>query len=896
MKNRYLRLLILAVLSGILSINTLADSADDALSLAQRTLQYVEKSAERPEMARELAELAKQLPAAKEAAARKSLEQKIRALRRKIIFSHPDLNFEKLIATQRGIPYGYAPHMVDQYVGRYSRPGPGLVVIDSWKTSPKKQEPLKGKLPLGTVLNPDLHWDGDKVIFAFCDHTAKPPKAAEGLKIPTVLGDKTRDKNADAIRKIDPDNPLFKSRRNPFDPTPVAHLRYFLWEAAIDGSWIRQITGTPSDLMETCEGRQTVLIEDSDPCYLPDGGIAFISTRAQNFGRCHWGRYTPSFLLYRADGDGSNIRQLTYGEANEWEPAVLHDGRIAYTRWDYINRNAVWYQSLWTIKPDGTGTAHFYGNYTKHPGVQAEVQPIPGSHVVVATATAHHYFTAGSLITIDTRKGDDGPEPVKRVTPEIPWPESEGWDLPGCYAGPYPINETMFLASFSAETLSGGAEYGAWPSRKAFGIWLVDSLGGRELIYQDPEHNTFTPIPIKKRAKPPVIPSVLPPEEKAPDYGICYVDNVYESHVPLEKGCIKEIRINRLFNQPTAKKSNRHAALDLEIYKRPLGTVPVEEDGSASFKIPSGVPIQLQALDKNGMAILTMRSFIYAHKGEVLGCVGCHEDKMRGLRPKPAKSDRPVADPKPELALNYDGAFSYMRTVQPIFDRHCISCHGLKPKKENGKEPMSLIGAQAPISLMKRKQVKWAQSYKETGESRPYDYFAAVSPLTALLKKGHKNIKLSADEWKALILWMDLNVSQHSEGFYGFNRLEQRKPDAAGEAELRKAIAARFGEKIAQQPYETLVNVGEPEKSRVLMASLPVDKGGWGQWKSGFKDRDAPEYKDMFALVQKSITPLKHKNFCGSCGRGKDCACASCWVWMGEFNLTQRSRNQNVSK
>ncbi|MDA3923708.1 MAG: hypothetical protein PF904_03305 [Kiritimatiellae bacterium] len=878
--------------SCLLTAGVFADSADDALTLAQTTLTYVEKSVEQPEMATELTQLAKQLPQVKEVQARKKLEQDIRQLRRKILFSHPDLNFEKMIATQRGIPYGYAPHMVDQYVGRFSRPGPGLVVISNWKSKPHKTEPLKGKMPHGTVLNPDLHWDGNRVLFSFCDHSAPPPAAAKGLKVPTVLGDKTRDANADIIRKLDPDNPLFKDKAKPFDPTPVAHLRYFIWEAAIDGSWVRQITGTPSDPMETWEGRQTSLIEDVDPCYLPDGGFVFTSTRSQNYGRCHWGRYTPAFLLYRANGDGSNIHQISYGEANEWEPAVLNDGRIAYTRWDYINRNAVWYQSLWTTKPDGTGTAHFYGNYTMHPGIQTEVKAIPGSHVVVATAGAHHYITAGSLITIDTRKGEDGPAPITRLTPEVPWPESEGWNLPGCYAAPYPINDTLFLTSFSPEPWAGAPQYGAWPSKKAFGIWLVDTMGGRELIYQDPDINTFTPIPVRKQKRPPVIPSVLPERDKAPDTGFCYVDNVYDSRIKLEKGSIKYLRLNQLFNQPSAKKCNRHAGLDLEIYKRPLGVVPVAEDGSVNFRMPAEVPVQLQALNAEGMAVFTMRSFIYVQRGETLGCVGCHEDKMKGSRPQQMATSRKVSDPQPEIDLGYKGPFSFMQSVQPVLDRHCIGCHGLKPAGKDGKKPMSLIGSQAAQNLIEKKQVTLAESYKETGASTLNDYFATASPLTALLKKGHHDVKLSKDELAALVLWMDLNAPQYSDGFYGFNRPEQRKPDATGEKQLRAAIQTRFGKAVAEQPFAALVNVGKPEKSRILLAALPTDKGGWGQLEAGFKGLEAPEYKAMQKLVKGSIKALAYHDFHGTCGRGKDCICNSCWIWMGEYNLTQQNRNK----
>ncbi len=874
----------LFVAVALLAFGVFADTAEEALALAQRTLAYVEKSEKRPAMAVQLASFAQKLPLTREAAARAALEKEIRALRRLILFSHPALAFDRILASQRGIPYTVAPHMVDQYTGRCSRPGPGLVVIEDWKGAPRKSEPLKGKLPLGTVLNPDLHFDGDRVLFAFCDHTANRPPAAEGVVVPTVLAGCTKGANADIIRRLDPDHPCFKDAAKSYDPNPVAHLRYFIWEAAVDGSWVRQLTGTPKDPMETWDGRQTVLIEDADPCYLPDGGFAFNSTRCQSYGRCHWGRYTPAFLIYRADKDGSNIRQLSFGEANEWEPAVLNDGRIAYTRWDYINRNAVWYQSLWTMKPDGTGTAHFYGNYTMHPGIQTEVQPIPGTHVVVATAGAHHYVTAGSLITIDTHKGEDGPAPLTRVTPEIPWPESEGWKLPGCYAAPYPVNDTLFFASFSPEPWAGAPQYGAWPSNKAFGIWLVDTLGGRELIFQDSEIGTFTPIPLRKRPRPPVIPSVLPPAAEAPDTGVCYVENVYDCREPLEKGSVKYLRVNQLMNQPAAKKANRNKDLDLDLYKRPLGVVPVAEDGSAAFRIPAGRPIQLQALNAEGMAIFTMRSFIYAQRGEVLGCAGCHEDKMRSRPPQELAKRREIADPKPMPALDYEGGFSFMRTVQPVFDRHCIGCHGLAPAEKDGKPPLNLIGAKASQNLVDRKQVMWIESYHETGASKTNDYFAIASPLTALLKSGHHDVKLSKDEWDALLVWMDLNVPRYSDGYYEFNRAEQRQPEPEGEKRLRAAITAQFGKALAEQPFPALVNVGSPEKSRILLAALPTGKGGWGQLEGGFNGLDDPRYQALLTLVQASIAPQAYHDVLGTCGRGKACVCNSCWVWMGRFN------------
>jgi hypothetical protein len=322
----------------------------------------------------------------------------------------------------------------------------------------------------------------------------------------------------------------------------------------------------------------------------------------------------------------------------------------------------------------------------------------------------------------------------------------------------------------------------------------------------------------------------------------------------------------------------------LDIYKRPLGVVPVSEDGSAAFRIPAGKPIQLQALNAEGMAVFTMRSFIYAQKGEVLGCAGCHEDKMRSRPPQELPKQREILDPQPRPALDYEGGFSFVRSVQPVFDRHCIRCHGLTPKAKDGKEPLNLIGTLAGPNLIKRKLVAWVESYKETGASKTNDYFAIASPLTMILKKGHNDVTLSKDEWDALIVWMDLNVPHYGDGYYGFNRVEQRQPEPEGEKQLRTAIAAQFGKAVAAQPFPALVNVGVPEKSRILLAALPTNMGGWGQLENGFKGTDDPRYHAMLSLMHASIAPQKHQDVSGTCGRGTNCACNSCWVWMGRYN------------
>jgi hypothetical protein len=429
-----------------------------------------------------------------------------------------------------------------------------------------------------------LSFDARRVVFAFCDHAPADPNLRQ----------------------------------------------FFLWEIGIDGHGLRQLTGKAADRLAGAEGRQTALIEDFDPCYLPDGGIAFVSTRPQTHIRCHYGgRYFANFLLHRADGDGSNIRQLSFAEAPEWKPSVLDDGRIVFARWDYTNRHSYHFQCPWVIRPDGTGTANVYGNMTRNPIHTGEPRQVPGSHKIVSTAMAHHGYTAGSMVLIDPRVGLDGLAPLTRITPEIAFPESEGWPV-GAFATPFPLSEDLFLAAYTPEPL---AREGQVQGVAAYGIYLVDTLGGRELIYRDPAMSCFSPIPVQPRPRPPVLPPATEVEtdaetdaEAETSFGVFHVENVYRSTQPITAGCIKSLRVVRVFPQTVQTPPSR-SITPYEMPKQIVGTAPVGADGSVAFRAPAGQPLFFQLLDENGMAVMTMRALVYLQPGETLGCVGCHEPR-----------------------------------------------------------------------------------------------------------------------------------------------------------------------------------------------------------------------------------------------------------------------------
>lgn len=862
------RMFLLAV--ALLAGSGRADGLDDALDLCRRTRDYVAKSVARERLGGPNAELAAlEVRAATAGVDRATVEKSVRALRRRILFLHPDLAFERLLAVQRGVPYSTYMHQNDQYLGRFSNAGPGLVVIDDWKGKPKKREILKGRLPTGTVLNPDLHWDATRVIFAFCDHTrpapADPRRSAAFFTC----------RYTPWMRTQFPEHPCAQDPAG--GEAKAAHRRYFIYEAALDGSFVRQLTGTPDDPMTTQGGRDTAVIEDYDPCYLPDGGFVFTSTRCQNFGRCHWGRYVPAYTLYRGElpavgavGGATGIRPLTFGEANEWEPSVLDDGRLVYTRWDYIDRHSSQHQSLWTVRSDGTGVQHLYGNYSECIYVTTEAKQVPGTRLVAATASAHHGITEGSLVLIDPSRGEDGLAPVERLTPETPFPESEGFDLPRQYCAPQPVNDTLFFCACSTEQrlwpkgherCSPGNGYrdtgSSWPSRAAYGIWLIDRLGGRELIFQDETIGTFNPIPVVARKRPPVTTGAKSADLAREGRGAFYIDNIYDSRVNLPKGCIAALRVIRILPMPAVHRDG----IDQTIYRESLGTVPVAADGSVAFTVPAGTPIQLQAIDANGRAVMTMRSFVHSQAGEVQGCIGCHEPRGHAAPPKGLRRAVPVA-PKREIDLGYAGPLSYVRTVQPIFDRHCISCHGLG-------RAFSLIGAQGKRNLFRRSCLTLPLVHNKATESRPYDFFAAASRLTKIIDSDHGGVRLSTAEKRALSLWMDLNVSYQSMSqSYSFNTPDTREIDPIGEVALRAKVSHLLGPTVAAQPIDALVNRGDPKLSRVLRL-LPAD---------------SPDRAQLLVCCEKAIRPHPGADRAGTCGRDERCVCRSCWVRRGGYN------------
>ena len=711
----------------------------------------------------EIEQALKAIPADAPADVRRAVYLKARWAVRKLALANPLLDFDAIVFAKHA-PAVF-PHMSDQYYGWWSRPGGGIFVLEGFKGDSPRTRCLTASLPDGSFLRPDLSRDGKRVLFAYAKH------------YPHL---------ADVKNKVAKDE-------LPEDAF------YHLYEVNVDGTGLRQIT----------RGRY----DDFDGRYMPNGEIVFLSTRRgqavqctpqtaaetlratmpDSYVRCGGGAYRPVsvYTLHTIERNGKNLRTISPFENFEWTPSVAADGRILYARWDYVDRNNMPYMKLWATNPDGSNARAVWGNFTTTPQCAFEAQSIPNSHKIIMTASAHHSITGGSIVVLDPAVALDGQEPLARLTPEVCFPETEGWPAT-YYASPWPLSEKYYLAAWSNRSLPPHCRTHDGDKRKppnaqapalsdtrrldtdddrnppnAQGLYLYDAFRNLELLYRDPAISSLCPIPLKARTEPPLVASTVAWD--GPQEGKVLVQSVYFGLSCVEPGTVKRLRIVAVPAkvQPEMNSPVLGVTRD-DPGKCVLGTVPVEEDGSAYFRVPSGVSIFFQALDGQGKALQTMRTVTYVQPGQTLSCLGCHDRRDKVPPPVHAMAldrgpSKITPGPEGSWPLRFD------RLVQPVLDKHCVSCH--RPDAaDKAAARFDLTAAKAYQGLINfggKESVhdRVLARYKE-GRSKALECDAAKSPLTPLLLegKGHYGVKLDADAVERLFTWMD-TYGQHLGSF-----------------------------------------------------------------------------------------------------------------------------------
>jgi len=531
---------------------------------------------------------------------------------------------------------------------------------------------------------------------------------------------------------------LFSYRRGGSD-------HYHLHEINLDGSGLKQLTDGPFD--------------DVEPAYLPDGGIAFCSSRCNRWVMC-W--KTPVAILYRCDGDGRGIRPLSSNASTENTPSVLPDGRILFTRWEYVDRSQLCYHHLWTANPDGTGVMAFFGNmypigmsyniahrqgtlvdYDNVPGAVAmlDARPVPGTDEVLAVFSPGHGRAehAGHLTLIDPRGGPDHAPSARQLHPGGDWRD------------PFPVSRDRFLAARGRE------------------LHLIDREGTTRRLHalrDVPESwSLHEPQAVAARPRERVIPSRVEPGVTTGTFVLADVarGRNMEGVRPGEiaKLLILEQLPGPFHNSPGFDGISLWGTFTLT---RILGTVPVERDGSAHFEAPAMRSLHFVALDADGIAVKKMQSFVTVQPGEVTGCVGCHE----GRQTAPSRADnRPLAalarPPSPIEAIpDLPEIVDFRRHIQPILDTYCVECHGPErhdadlrldadhdvPSHGRGQVLSSYVA-------LVRREGEIADGRNAHGNRAPREIGSGGSKLMTRIRGEHHGVVVPETERALIRLWLD---------------------------------------------------------------------------------------------------------------------------------------------
>ena len=541
-------------------------------------------------------------------------------------------------------------------------------------------------------------------------------------------------------------------------------------EIRVDGSDRRQVTRLPDD------------VDCYDACYLPDGRIVFGSSAGIQAVPCWHGLKVVS-NLYLANADGSGVRRLCYDQDHNLHPAVLPDGQLIYSRWDYTGIGHIFVRELMVMNPDGTGQRAVYGSNSYFPNALYFPRAIPGrpGELVCVLSGYHGVHRMGQLVLLDTNRGwHEAAGITKRISgrgdpirPEVKddlvsadWPK---------FLHPFPLDENSFLVA-------------AWMDRQSdWAIYVADRFDNLVLLRAEPGYALLEPVPVRKTPPPRCIPDRV---DLAATDSVVYLNDIYAGPglAGVPRGTIKSLRVvGYHFGYPGLAGPHLIGRGGPWEVMRILGTVPVDEDGSAAFRIPANTPLALQALDAEGKAVQLMRSWYTAMPGEKVSCVGCHETPAQA----PAGRSNHALHRTPSEITPWRGparGFDFEREVQGVLDAHCVGCHSAHGGAPPDLRPLAAFPnyqGQLPDKLgvtrmhpeMKAATagyIKHTPAYEallpylrrvsiedEVRLLVPGEYHADTSELIQLLRKGHHGVRLDAESWDRLVTWIDLNAPCH---------------------------------------------------------------------------------------------------------------------------------------
>ena len=537
---------------------------------------------------------------------------------------------------------------------------------------------------------------------------------------------------------------LFAAKETPDD-------NWNIWEMKTNGKDKRQITSNLGDCRE--------------PAYLAKSSITppeftdkvrwivFTSTAARTYDESGEEYATGLYVqnIEPIDGRGTVTWRATFNLSHDFSPTVLSDGRVLFSSWQHHGTRYYPYGmvALMTTNWAGTGLNLFYGNHQGE-SVKTMACEMPDRTVVFVESEGSSYDGSGQLARISFKRPLHSHETLSNGR--------------GRYRTPHPFPDGRLMISYADDD-------------ESCGIYFFDEERGvpGQKIYDDPSWDDIDAVAIAPKDEPMGRITIVVDSKET---GHLQCLNVYDSDRPeaaeIRKGLVKGVRFvegvpisqtDELASRGThyGQRKPHFPPVGLFSYARTriLGEAPVEEDGSFYVEIVADTPFFIQTLDENGMALQTMRGWMWVRRGSRRGCIGCHENKELAPENRTTEALR-KADPQ-SLTVPQEKrrTVDFKHDVMPIIERRCRKCHSAPSPKGrlNLGGELTKYFCSAYESLL----IQEAGRNPEQGGKYVHPWSARKSLLIHLLSgREEKNMPpekpLGDEERKKFAEWIDLGA------------------------------------------------------------------------------------------------------------------------------------------